>query len=359
MIKTIEKFVALEDTSIREAVKKMDMNGKGVVVITNSEGKMKGIITDGDFRRAVLKGIDLDTPVSSIMTEDFLYVERNYTFKQIKNIFLKNPIIKHLPVLDNGFFIDLILREDVFGIKERGKRKKSLGVDVVIMAGGEGKRLDPFTRILPKALIPIENKPMIDYIIEHFLPWGIGKFYISVNYKSSIIKFYFRDSKKNLKYEFLEEKKPLGTAGGLKFLEGKVKKDFFVTNCDVLVRADFSSILKYHRKAKNYLTIIGSTKNFTIPYGVCKIDESGRLLNFDEKPKFDFIVNTGVYIVSPKTLNYIPKNRYFDMTELVKALLDEKKNIGIYPISESSWIDVGEWEKYQDAYNILRERIKE
>jgi len=359
MTREMKKFVVLKDTSLRDAVKKMDLNGKGVVIIVDYQGKMKGILTDGDFRRAVLKGIDLDTPVYKVMTKKFKYVDKSRSMRQVKNIFLKNPIIKHLPVLDNGFFIDLILRDEVFGITEIEKGKTPLNADVVIMAGGEGKRLDPFTKILPKALIPIENKPMIDYIIDYFLPWGINKFFISVNYKASIIKFYFKDSKKNIKYEFLEEKKPLGTAGGLKFIEGKVNNDFFVTNCDVIVKADYSSILEYHREAGNLLTIIGSTKNFTIPYGVCRVNENGKLLNFEEKPKFDFIVNTGVYILSPEALQYIPKNEYFDMTDLVRVLLKEDKNIGIYPVSENSWIDVGEWEKYQDAYNILRDRIRE
>ncbi len=359
MIKKIENFVSLVDTSLREAVKKMDANGKGVVIVVDHKGKMKGILTDGDFRRAVLKGIDLDTPVNEIMTRNFKYVNINYSLREVKRIFLENPIIKHIPVLDNGFFVDLIIKEDFFGLKSTKKEKQNLNVDVVIMAGGEGKRLDPFTKIFPKALIPIENKPMIDYILEHFLPWGISKFYISVNYKSSIIKFYFQDSKDNLNYEFLEEKIPLGTAGGLKYLEGKVSKDFFVTNCDVIIKADFKSILKYHEESNNVLTIIGSTKNFTIPYGICKVDEEGKLLEFEEKPKFDFIVNTGVYVVSPKVLKYIPFEKYFDMTDLVSVLLENNEKIGIFPISEFSWIDVGEWEKYQEAYSILKDKIRE
>ena len=358
MIKKIDNFVSLIDTSLRNAVKKMDTNGKGVVIVVDHKGKMKGILTDGDFRRAVLNGLDLDTPVNYVMTKNFKYVNKDYTYKKVKEIFLRNPIIKHIPVLDNGFFVDLILKEDFFGLKALRKEKENLNIDVVIMAGGEGKRLDPFTKIFPKALIPIENKPMIDYILEQFLPWGISKFYISLNYKSSIIKFYFHDTKNNINYEFLEESKPLGTAGGLKYLEGKVKKDFFVTNCDVIIKTDFKSTLKYHKESKNILTIIGSTKNFTIPYGICKVDKNGKLLEFEEKPNFDFIVNTGVYIVSPGALKYIPREEYFDMTDLVNVLLENNEKIGIFPISEFSWIDVGEWEKYQEAYNILKDKIR-
>ncbi len=359
MKKNLRKYLVLKDSSIREAVKVMDSNGKGVVIIIDELGKLLGILTDGDFRRAVLKGVNLNKKALDIATKNFIYVERDYSVNEAKKIFLREPI-KHLPVLDEGYFIDLLLKEELFYKKETQKDKDKLkDIPVVIMAGGEGKRLDPFTKILPKALVPVENKPMLDYILEQFKNVGIKKFFISINFKGSLIKIYVKDSYKNLDISFVEEKKPLGTAGALRYLERKIDRDFIVSNCDILVNTDYNSVIKYHTENKNLLTIIGASKNFVIPYGVCKTNEKGELLHFDEKPRFDNIVNTGVYVLSPKLLGMIPKNKFFDMTDLINLLLSKKERIGIFPVSEHSWVDVGEWEKYRDSYEILREKLRE
>ncbi len=358
MRKDLKKYLVLEDNSIREAVKVMDTNGKGVVIIIDELGKMLGILTDGDFRRAILKGVNLNSKAIDIATKNFIYVERDYSEKEIKRLFLKEPI-KHLPVLDEGYFVDLLLKEEIFAaVKKRGDKKRLNDVPIVIMAGGEGKRLDPFTKILPKALIPVENKPMLDYIIEHFKKNGIENYFISINFKGSLIKIYMEDTYKDLNISFIEEDKPLGTAGALKYLKGKIDREFIVSNCDILVNTDYSAVLEFHNNNKNKLTIIGAMKNFIIPYGVCKINEAGELLHFQEKPRFDNIVNTGVYILSPEILDYIPKNKFFDMTDLIKMLLKKKEKIGIFPVSEHSWVDVGEWEKYRDSYEILKEKLR-
>jgi len=221
------------------------------------------------------------------------------------------------------------------------------------MAGGSGTRLDPFTRILPKPLIPIGDKPVIEILIERFAKYGSRCFYISLNYKSRIVKAFFEDYVKEYNISFIDEEKPLGTAGSLKLLAGKIKTTFIVSNCDILVQEDYNKIVEFHREGQYMLTIVGSVQHHVVPYGVCKTDIGGGLVDFEEKPKYDFLVNTGMYVLDPGVLKYIPPGKEFDMTELIHDLVQKGKKIGVFPVSEKSWIDIGQWEQYKKAVEDL------
>lgn len=223
------------------------------------------------------------------------------------------------------------------------------------MAGGKGTRLDPFTRILPKALIPVGEKPVIEIIMDEYARYGMKNFHISVNSKSKMIKAYFGDQDSDYNISFIDEDKPLGTAGALRFLKDKFDNPFFVSNCDIIVRNNYYDILQFHKDGRYDLTVVGSMQHRTIPYGVCKFENGGLLKSIQEKPEYDFLVNTGMYLLNPHILRYIPENTYFDMTELINVLQKKAHKVGVYPVSEKSWVDIGQLTEYRTTIRELTE----
>ncbi len=347
------KFIVGFNNSIRNSMKTMDDTGQGILIIYKNN-KIFGIVTDGDIRRAILRGVDLEDCVGKIANTNFIFISDNKDEDEIKNIF-KNTKARHIPVIKNNKLINIIFEEDFFFKKYKSSSyRKIINIPVVIMAGGKGTRLDPFTRILPKALIPIDNKPIIEIIMDKFAVFGINNFYISVNHKSKMIKAFFEDFHSNYDVSFIDENIPLGTAGGLKYLEKRIDTPFFVSNCDIIIQCDYFEIYKFHKKENFDLTLVSSIQHHIIPYGVCKLENDGSLKNIKEKPEYNLLINTGMYILNPDILQFIPKDKSFDMTDLIKRLKENKKKIGVYPISEKSWIDVGQWEEYRKAVDILK-----
>jgi len=215
------------------------------------------------------------------------------------------------------------------------------------MAGGIGSRLKHLTNVFPKALIPIGEKTMLEQIMEAFADQGCNNFYISVNHKSDMIKYYLDNLQiENYYIEYIEEDCFLGTAGSLGLLKDKIKTTFFVSNCDILVDQDLSDILSFHKSNKNDITIIAAMMNIKIPYGILETNNNGLLVNIIEKPDWFFKINTGLYILEPNVLEDIPDNEPFDITDLVQKLLNEKRKVGIFPVSEKKWTDMGNWEEF-------------
>lgn len=354
-MKKNKKFTILVNMSIRDALKEMDLNNLGFLIVINNKKKVKGIFTMGDFRRSVFFGIDINSEISTILNKNFQYLSEGFSKKEAKRIFINNKLISVIPVVNKNFqLVEIINKKDFFSSKELIKNNILLNdCPIIIMAGGKGTRLDPFTRILPKPLIPFGNDPMIKVIMDYFLQFGANKFYISLNEKSSMIKAYFNDIKLLYNIKYVEEKKPLGTAGSLKLLKNKLKKTFIVANSDTLIRSHYPSIIKFHKENKNDITLILSMRNFKVPYGVCEFSENGDLKSIKEKPQYDFFVNTGLYVVEPKVLKLIPDNKKFDMNELLDKIRISAMKIGVFPISENSWIDVGQWSEYIKNSNKL------
>jgi len=354
MIEDLDQYVINYRCSIKSTMEKIDKGGKGFIVCKNESNEVIGILTDGDIRRAILKGIDIQQQVCKIMNKDFNFLGFDYEEEEVKKIF-KDNVIKHIPVLKDKKLINIIFKDDFFKIMPgEATGKPKIKLPVVIMAGGKGIRLDPFTRILPKALIPINDKPVIELIMDKFAEFGMTDFYISVNHKSNMIKAFFRDFHSNYSVSFIDESMPLGTAGGLKSLENRIFTPLFVSNCDTITKCDYFEIYEFHKKTNFDLTLVSSIQHHVIPYGVCKLKSDGSLKTIREKPEYDFLVNTGMYILNPNILKFIPENKSFDMTDLIKCLKEKKKKIGVYPISEKSWIDVGKWEEYRKAIDILK-----
>lgn len=253
-----------------------------------------------------------------------------------------------MPILKEGVLANVIFRDDFYEAELRCP-KPTLQIPVVIMAGGKGTRLDPFTRVLPKPLVPIGDKPVIEIIMDRFADYGITDFYVLVNHKEKMIKAFFEDFHKAYNISYIKEDSFLGTAGALGYLEDKIDTSFIVSNCDIIIDTDYAKIYEFHQNSGYALTLVGSMRHHVVPYGVCTIANGGELKEIKEKPEYDFLANTGMYILNPEVLKFIPDNERFDMTDLIKRLEENHKSVGVYPVSGESWIDIGQWEEYKKA----------
>lgn len=214
------------------------------------------------------------------------------------------------------------------------------------MAGGKGTRLYPYTKILPKPLIPVGDIPIIERIIEQFVKAGCKDFYVIVNYKKDMIKAYFNEIKeKSYTITFIDENMPLGTGGGLKLLQNYLQTDFILTNCDILIKADFSDIIEQHSNKNNVVTMICSAKKFTIPYGVVELDKNENIIEMKEKPTLNFLTNTGCYIVNNSVFDYIADNENIGFPDIIERIKEDNKKVGIYPIHEDAWLDMGQFDE--------------
>ena len=357
-MKLIDNYVVSVPTSIREAVKKMDVLGLNSLLITEFE-RVIGVFTIGDFRRSVLDGIDINGDISLLVNKEFKFLFEGYSQTEVEDLFRDNEFIVDLPVLNSEFvLLDIINRTDGGTEIELDEIKRKMSrVPVVIMAGGKGTRMEPFTRILPKPLIPIGDDPVIKVIMDEFKKCGMENFYISINHKGQMIKAYFHDHALPYKLSYIEESVPLGTAGALLYLDNKFTTAFFVTNCDIIIHANYTDVLDFHTKGKYDLTIIGSMQHYLVPYGVCDVNSNGDLKSIKEKPEFNFLVNTGMYVLEPKILNLIPRDTVFDMPDLINKLQEKSMNVGVFPVSEKSWVDVGQWTEYKKALKELKIKL--
>lgn len=345
----LSKYCIGFDKSIREAFKKMDSNKRKFVLVVNDYEKVIGIVTDGDFRRAIWNGVSLEENVGKITNEKFVYFQGNYDVNRIKEVFITSNI-GQIPILEDGILTNVIFRDD---LSNYGSDLTKIELPVVIMAGGLGSRLDPFTRILPKALIPVGEKPVIEVIMDEFAKYGMKCFYVSVNHKAKMIKAFFEDFDKGYTIKYITEEQPLGTAGSLRYLYNVVETPLFVSNCDILVNHDYTKIYEFHMEGSYDLTLVASMQHHVIPYGVCKIENGGKLKEIKEKPEYDFLVNTGMYILNPEVLRFIPYKESFAFTDLVGKLKQVGKKVGVYPVTEKAWIDIGQWEEYKKSLKKL------
>lgn len=217
-----------------------------------------------------------------------------------------------------------------------------INVPVVIMAGGRGMRLMPYTDILPKPLLPIGDRSMVEHVINRFYQYGCRRFYMLVNYKKNEIITYFRKKKCDYSLEFIGEEQALGTGGGLSLLKEKVYEPFILVNCDTLIEDDINKVYQRHKSSNHLITIVCALKNFKVPYGVIDVDKGGRVLSMREKPNMDFLVNTGCYFAEPRVIREMEYNCPVDFTDVIKKYMEQGERIGIFPISECGWIDMGQ-----------------
>ena len=344
-----EKYKVRKNKSIEQAMQIQKDNSLKCLIVVDFKDKFLGTISDGDIRNAILKKIKLSEKIEKIFNKSpYFYYENKYDLKKIKKN-LNDQSYPYVPIINKNRKIINIIDLNFFGKKEEVKK---INLPVVIMAGGYGTRLRPSTNILPKPLIPLQGKAIIEHIIDEFKPYNIKKYYISLNFKSILVKAFFSELKKSVNVNFLNEKKPLGTAGSLNFLLKKKINEFIVINCDTIIKTDFNKLLKFHKFSKNDISVVGAINNLEIPYGVCEIGKNRILKKIDEKPKFSFLASVGCYIINKKALRIIPKNKYLDFNELITKAIKKKLKVGVYPIDRSEWIDVGSFEYINQLNNL-------
>jgi len=326
-----------EESSMIEAMKQLDKVAMKVLFVLSNE-KFIAAITDGDIRRWILKKGRLDAKVKDIAnyTPKFIYLKDKALAKE----YMKKYSIEALPIVDENMEIVSIASWNDAGLEV----KKNLDLPVVIMAGGLGTRLYPYTKILPKPLIPIGEIPIAEHIINRFNKYGCKDFFLIVNHKKNMIKAYFNEIEKDYKINYADEDNPLGTGGGLSLLKGQIDKTFILSNCDILIEEDYEKIYQYHKKEKNLITMICSLKHIKIPYGVIEIGEHGEIETMKEKPELSFFTNTGCYIVEPKVIEELEEAKSIGFPDIIENYKSRGEKIGIYPISEHSWMDMGQLE---------------
>ncbi|MDP8230767.1 MAG: nucleotidyltransferase family protein [Candidatus Gorgyraea atricola] len=356
MRENINLFLVNKRLTIKDAMKRMDQAGEKILFLVDKNMRLLGSLTDGDMRRWILNEGVLSEKIDKVFNSNPFFVKEDYDLEAVKDLMIKEKI-EWLPVIDRKRrVIDILFWEDIF--QKKKKNGNNLNIPVVVMAGGEGLRLNPFTRILPKPLIPIGEDPVSKIIMDRFSGFGCKNFYMILCYKSEMVKTYFSNVRKGYEINYIQEKKPLGTAGGLQFLPKDIAEDFFVTNCDAIIKADYSDIYRFHKEKRHDITLIASMQHLKVPYGVVEIDNPGSLKKIVEKPEYDFLANTGMYVLSKKVLDFIPKNKVFHITDLIHAIKKAGRNVGVYPVSGKSWMDVGQWEEYRKTLTEFNEWVK-
>tara|TARA_B100000427_G_C15504622_1_gene593361 strand:- start:206 stop:1261 length:1056 start_codon:yes stop_codon:yes gene_type:complete len=351
-MKNIDKIKISLEYSLLDALKLMDKLACKLLIVMN-DNKFLSVLSIGDIQRAIIEKIPLDSNIKKILRKDFSIASNKDSIDDIKKQML-DLRTECMPVVDEkNNLIKVYFWEDFFS-KTKNSIKESVDLPVVIMAGGKGSRLKPLTNILPKPLIPIGDKTIIEEIISRFINIGSKTFHVSLFYKAKFIINYFSEIKnKKYKIDFFKEDKPLGTAGSLFLLKNKINKTFFVTNCDIIIDQDYRDIYEYHKENKNEITIVSALNHFLFPYGVIETGKDGRLLSIAEKPEITYSINSGMYILEPHLLNDIPNNEFFHITDLIEKIKKRHGKIGVFPVSEKSWIDIGDWKKYIDEIKVI------
>ena len=265
-----------------------------------------------------------------------VYTDEDIDYEKI----MQEKVITALPIIDREQKI-----VNIHFLEKKIENKKQLNLPVIIMAGGKGSRLKPFTEILPKPLIPIGGKTITEHIISRFQEYGCTHFDIIVNYKKNLIKSYFQDNENHYDICFVEEPEFWGTAGGLKLIENRYNTSFFITNCDILVQTDYAQVIEYHKQNANLITIVCAKKKVVIPYGTIETDQTGQIISFREKPEFEFITNTGLYLVEPEFIEKIPEQTFIHITNVIQKCIEQGEKVGTYIIDEENWMDMGQLEE--------------
>ena len=335
-----------EDSTIIQAMEVLDKAAKKALFIER-DGVLAASLTDGDIRRWILAKGNLKAKVRDIANYNpkFVYEKDNARAKE----YMKQYSIEALPILDENKKIVSVAFWDDRNIES----KKEFNIPVVIMAGGLGTRLYPYTKILPKPLIPVGDLPIAEHIMNGFCSFGCKRFYIIVNHKKNMIKAYFNEIDKDYDITFIDEDKPLGTGGGISLLKGKIDTTFILSNCDIIVDENYEKMYRFHKEANNLITMICSLKIFTIPYGVVEIGEDGGIETMTEKPKMSFITNTGFYIVEPRVIEEMADDQSMSFPDIIEYYKQAGEKVGVYPISENAWMDMGQF----DEMEKMRKRL--
>jgi dTDP-glucose pyrophosphorylase len=324
----------------------MDRLDKKLLIVMKGD-RFHSLVSVGDIQRALIKGLPLDTPVEQVLRSSIKVGHVGDSTETMKQRMISLRI-EFFPILDDdGELVDTVFWEDVFESQSQPPIKM-FNIPVVIMAGGLGSRLYPITKIIPKPLIPVGDTPIAEAIINRFHSYGCDRFIMSVNYKAELIKSHFA-SIENRPYdvEYVYENEPMGTAGSLSLIDQPPETPFFVSNCDILIENDLYEIYRFHQENRNELTVVAALRTFDIPYGTVESNSEGLLTAIREKPQLNYFVNSGMYVLEPSVVGEIPKGKFTHITEVMQSIMDRGGRVGVFPVTENSWMDIGEWKEYQ------------
>tara|TARA_A100001011_G_scaffold369766_1_gene425426 strand:- start:318 stop:1376 length:1059 start_codon:yes stop_codon:yes gene_type:complete len=348
MNNSIKKFTVSKNSTIYNAIKLINRNTLKTLLVVEKNYIFFGTITDGDIRRALIKGVNIKSKLNNIYNKKSKFFFKNQINKnQVKKLFAGNNY-DLIPVLNKKREIVDILHKKKFSSNKKNIKKKLINTIVVITAGGKGTRLSPFTKILPKPLVPINGKPILEIIIEKFKQFNINKFFLTTHFKSRIIEAYLKETYLAPFVKIVYEKKPLGTIGSLSNLKRVKVKNVIITTCDTLINIDYKKFLDFHLKNKNAITIAAAKHDYLIPYGVCNIDKNNQLINLVEKPKYSYLMNSGMYIFDKKLLNLMQENRYIDFDKFLKKIQIKNYKIGVFKINSNNVQDFGKLNDFEN-----------
>ncbi|MFC1498523.1 nucleotidyltransferase family protein [Verrucomicrobiota bacterium] len=350
--KRIDSYFVEPDVSVRKILEKISENKDGIVLVVDEAGKLMGTITDGDVRRFLLKDGALDAPCSELMAKDFVTAKHDASAEDV-TLLMEKFRLRHVPLVDDkGVVCGLADMRDFIS-----KDKGVAGATVVIMAGGLGTRLRPLTEEVPKPMLEVGGKPILETILERMVAAGIRDVFLAVNYKAEIIEGYFGDGKKfGLSISYLREDQRLGTGGALKLLPQYINNPVMVVNGDVVTDVDYSMMLDFHRQHHAVVSVAASEYRLNIPFGV--FDLAGHfVVGVKEKPSETVYCNAGIYIVEKEMIHFIPENTKFDMTQLLEIAINKGLPVSAFPIIEY-WVDIGESAALEKARDIMSGETK-
>ena len=342
MVKNWRDVLIGPDATIWEAIALIDKSASQICLVVDKDNHLLGTVTDGDIRRAILSSTSLDEPVSGVLNPDPLTTNEGDDRRAMVEK-LRSREIHHLPVIDSeNRVIGLVLLENLLA------PGKQIDNWVVLMAGGMGSRLKPLTDNVPKPLLNVGGKPLLETIINNFVAQDFRRFYISVNYKADMIEEFCGDgSRWNSEIRYLHEDDALGTAGALSMIKEKPESPILVMNADLLTNVDFRNLLKFHQEQRSAATMCVREFDMEVPFGVVSIDGQ-RIIRIDEKPIHRFLVNAGIYLVDPIVLDMIPPGQRTDMPEIFDKVIAADHPTAVFPIREY-WLDVGQPDEYRIA----------
>ncbi|WP_206663586.1 nucleotidyltransferase family protein [Sporolactobacillus shoreae] len=349
-MKKLDKFLLSEQTTIIDALVHINNNATGTAIIVDENDKLLGTLTDGDIRRALIQSVPLNGIIKNIYRSNCIFFYDGYDEERVKEVF--NTYIKIIPVIDhNRTVIDVVTDKD-FSVQNHPRTNA-----VLIMAGGLGTRLRPLTQEIPKPMLKVGEKPILQLIIERFRDLGFKNILLSVNYKADIIENYFMDgSAFGVTIKYIKETKRMGTAGAIGLAEKYLKEPFIVMNGDILTNLDFNRLLDYHKNNDFSMTIGSRSFEMQVPYGVLNVDNE-KIISLEEKPTERYVVSGGIYVLNPNVIEHIPDNEFYDIPQLIDGLISSHNKVGNFPILDY-WMDIGKMGDYHQANEDMKEQFE-
>jgi len=345
--KQLERYTINSGSTIRQAMQSINDNWREVTLVKTDDGRIIGTVTDGDIRRGLLRGLTMESPATEVMNREFTSVGPEMNRATVMDLMRARSIVQ-IPVVDKDMHLLAIhFLQDLIGNVPRPNV-------AVIMAGGKGVRLRPVTETIPKPMVPVAGRPILERVILHLVGFGIKKIYVAINYMGEMIEEHFGDgSSLGCELHYLKENRSLGTGGPLSLLSYAGSHPLVVMNGDLITQANIGSMLEFHQSQGCAATVGISIYPLHIPFGVVK-KQGNRLLQLNEKPTEHFFINTGIYVLNPSVLTFVPKDEEFPLTSLIQNLLEKNMPVGTFLIEEE-WIDIGRQKDLKKANGIIDE----